>query len=149
MSGYPEFSKWVEVTLPPVEIQKVGHQEPFAIGTVVKTVYDIPSFYLFDELSHPDAWLPISERDPKHHVIWKTCDRALIVGHTFHVDPRDLRKYADTIRVRDFATAPRMEGAARMHMWYNIALKTGLFWARYDWLEKCPLDPPRDTRTSA
>ena len=135
VQSYPETSEWVDATLQ-FKIQTAGHRDPFPPGTPVVFVYDVPNFYIFDELDHHDAWKMMADRDPKHcHIVNKQADVGLVVGHTFHASKDEVWKATDSFYGGSYDVPPRM-GSAYKHMWYNIALPSGLFWARYNWIEK-------------
>lgn len=126
----------VEWTLP-VTIGRVGHDPPIPRGTVVRCLYD--HVHLYDELE--------TERERLHpypadrQVMMQDAGVGIVIDVAWHVEWLDL---ARAMNIRFCSSTHRHHlRDVNQEMWYYVAFRKGLFWARWNWLEVVT-DPPPD-----
>lgn len=107
-------------------IETLGHDPVMEPGTVVELVYPTASVSLFDTLC-PDLTLGV----PVKRLPMYEAGVGIVAGRAWHVDPLELRKAS--LDPSALGPLPLLRGVSKV-MWYWVAFKPGLFWARYDWI---------------
>lgn len=113
----------------PVTIVRRSHEPCYKNGTLVKCVWE-NDVHLYDTLDDEDSWRLSDE----HKLKMRDAGAGVVSGTAYHVGNLELRKARLDPVYSSTRTKHHLLDVSQ-DLYYYVAFRKGLFWARFDWLE--------------